>query len=60
MAKKYERHPCIRIKETGELFTSYNKAAKAIDGNRGCVYLCLKGMRKKHKGYSFEFVKREK
>lgn len=58
MSKKYEKHPVIRIKETGELFSSYNKAATAIHGNRGCVYLCLKGMRKKHRGYTFEFVKK--
>ena len=56
MAKKYKKHPKIRIIETGEEFTSFNKAAMSIGGNRGCVYLCLKGMRSKHKGYSFEFV----
>jgi len=28
-------------------------------GNRGCIYLCLNNnsSRKKHKGFSFEFVK---
>lgn len=56
--KKYKKHPEIRIKETGQIFKSYNAVAKEIGGNRGCVYLCLRGMRGKHKGYTFEFVKK--
>lgn len=49
----------IRIIETNEIVTGYSAAAKKIKGNRGCVYLCLNNnvSRKKHMGYSFEFVK---
>ena len=49
----------IRIIETGELVTGYAEAARKVKGNRGCIYLCLNNnsSRKKHKGFSFEFVK---
>lgn len=53
-------HPKIRIKETGEEFRTYGDVAKRINGNKGCVYLCLQGMRKKHRGFSFEYVRRKK
>lgn len=46
----------VRIKETGEIFKNYRDAASAINGNRSCVYLCLMGLRKKHLGYSFEYL----
>lgn len=48
----------IRIIETGKVVTGYAAAAREVKGNRGCVYLCLSDYsdRKKHKGYSFEFV----
>lgn len=48
----------IRIVETGQVLNGYSTVAKEIKGNRGCVYLCLNNgvSRKKHKGYSFEFV----
>lgn len=46
----------VRIKETGEVFKNYREAAEAIDGNRSCVYLCLRGFRKKHLGYTFEYL----
>lgn len=46
----------VLIVETGEVFKNYRDAAKAIDGNRSCVYLCLKGYRQQHKGYTFRYV----
>ena len=46
----------VRIIETGEVFKNYIEAAKAIDGSRSCVYLCLTGNRASHKGYSFEYA----
>lgn len=45
----------VRIVETGEVYSNYVEAAKAINGNRSCVYLCLKGYRVKHKGYTFAY-----
>nr|DAT64206.1 MAG TPA: PROTEIN/DNA Complex catalytic motif, Helix-turn-helix DNA [Caudoviricetes sp.] len=47
----------VRIIELDEIFPSYHEAADRINGNRGCVYLCLQGMRASHKGYTFEYVK---
>ena len=50
-----ENNRKVRIVETGEVYDNYVEAAKAINGNRTCVYLCLKGNRPKHLGYSFEY-----
>lgn len=55
-----ENHTKVRIVETGEIFKNYREAAEAIDGNRGCVLLCLKGWRPSHKGLHFEYVEDEK
>lgn len=49
----------VRIIETGEIYPNYVEAAKAIDGNRSCVYLCLNGFRKRHKGYTFVYEEGE-
>lgn len=58
--KKYRgraiEHKKIKIKETGEVFETYAEAARAIDGHKGDILLCLRGHRQKHKGYSFEYV----
>lgn len=49
----------IKIIETDEVVVGYSEVAKRIDGNRGCVYLCVNNpySRKSHKGYHFELVK---
>lgn len=43
---------------TGEerVFKNYREAAKAINGNRGVVFLCLDGIRKTHRGYEFRYA----
>lgn len=46
----------VRIIERDEVYPNYVEAAKAIKGNRCCVYLCLKGYRKRHLGYTFEYA----
>lgn len=46
----------VRIIETGEVFQSARVVAKHIDGAYGDVYLCLRGERYTHKGYTFEYV----
>lgn len=51
------KHDYVRIIELDEIFPSYIEAAERIGGNRGCVYLCLRGMRTRHLGYTFEYVK---
>lgn len=50
-----ENNKPVRIIETGEVYDNYIEAANAIDGNRACVYLCLKGDRTRHKGYTFAY-----
>lgn len=45
----------VRINELNKVYPNYIEAAKAINGNRSCVYLCLKGFRGSHKGYTFSF-----
>lgn len=50
-----ENNKKVRIIETGQVYDNYIEAAKAINGNRACVYLCLKGLRSNHLGYSFEY-----
>lgn len=52
-----ENNRPVRILETGEVYDNYVEAAKAINGNRSCVYLCLRGDRKKHLGYTFAYEK---
>ena len=55
-------HPRVLIVELGEVFDSYEEAAKRINGNRGAIsnnlnnYLA-KGGRQTHKGYHFRYVK---
>ena len=49
----------IMVCETGEIYNSFSEVAIAIGGNAGGVYNCLRGTgnRRKHKGYTFKFVK---
>lgn len=46
----------IKIVETGEIFITQKEVADHILGFSSAVNECLKGKRKKHKGYSFEWV----
>lgn len=48
----------VKIVETGTVYDNYILAAEAINGNRSCIYQCLEGYRKKHKGYTFEYVEK--
>lgn len=50
-----EHNKPVRIVETGEVYDNYIEAAKAINGNRACVYLCLTGNRPHHMGYTFVY-----
>lgn len=49
----------ILINELESVYPNYIEAAKAIDGNRSCVYLCVKGFRKSHKGYTFSVLDKQ-
>lgn len=50
-----ENNRPVRIVETGQVYKNYIEAANAINGNRACVYLCLRGDRPTHMGYSFVY-----
>lgn len=45
----------VRIIETGAVYKNYIEAADAISGNRSCVYLCLRGDRARHMGFTFKY-----
>lgn len=49
----------VKILETGEIYPSYREAADAVDGDRSCVWQCVKGYRTKHKGFTFVYSKDE-
>lgn len=52
-------HPKIQVIETGEIYDSYEGAAKAINGNRGNILQCLRGLRQKCNGFTFRYVEGE-
>lgn len=53
---RHIEHKPIKIIETGEIFETYSDAAKSINGHKGDILLCLRGLRRRHKGYSFMYV----
>lgn len=46
----------VRIIETGEIFANVTAVAQALQTDYSTIYKCLRGERKKHLGYSFEYV----
>lgn len=46
----------VRIIELDMVFANARYAARFINGDHSSVYSCLKGRRKTHHGYTFEFV----
>lgn len=46
----------VRIKETGKVYLSARKAAEAIGGDFATIFACLRGERRSHMGYTFEYV----
>jgi len=54
-----EREPWgkrIKIVETGEVFRSARDCARYIDGDYSSIYACLRGERKQHRGFTFEYL----
>ena len=49
-------HWPVQINETGEVYVSYADAARAINGHKGDILLCLRVLRVSHKGYTFRYV----
>lgn len=53
---RHVEHKKVRVNETGQIFETYAEAARAINGHKGDILLCLTGHRQRHKGYSFSYV----
>ena len=49
-------HIPVRIKETGDEFTSISQCARWIIGNPNKIYDCLAGRQKTHRGFHFEKI----
>lgn len=45
----------VKVKETGEVFRTARDCARFIGGDYGSVYACLRGDRRSHMGYTFEY-----
>lgn len=45
----------VQIKETGQVFRTARDCANYINGDYGSVYACLRGDRRSHMGYTFEY-----
>lgn len=50
----------IRVVETGEVYEGLREVARAIDGDFSTVADCLRGDRRTHQGYSFEYATDER
>lgn len=50
--------PCkkVRIVETNEIYDSEVECAKAVNGQKSGVNGCLRGRRRTHKGYHYEYI----
>jgi hypothetical protein len=46
----------VRIKQTGQVFKSVRDLARYIGGDYSSIYRVLRGERRSHMGYSFEFI----
>lgn len=54
---RHYRGQSVRIVETGEIFRSIRDCARKIGGDYSTIYQCLKGKRKTHLGFTYEFYK---
>lgn len=54
----YDRHPDIRIVETGEVFESNVAVAERLDCKAQDVWACVHGKRKTCSGYHLEYVEK--
>ncbi len=49
----------VRIVETGETFESLSDCAVSIAGQHSAIGACLSGKRKRHHGFTFEYIDKE-
>lgn len=45
----------VKIKETGQVFRTVRECADYIGGDYSSIYSCLRGERKRHLGYTYEY-----
>lgn len=57
--KHFDRHPYIKVIETGEIFRSQRALAAHLGVGESAICACLHGRRKHASGYHFEYVKTE-
>ncbi len=46
----------VRIVETGQIFPNVRACAQYIGGDYGSIYAVLRGERRQHRGYTYEFL----
>ena len=56
MESHYNRHPPIRLIETGEIYRSQKELARLLGVNESSICACLKGRIEHAGGYHFEYV----
>lgn len=59
MQSHYDRHPPIRLVETGEIYRSQRELAETLGVNESSICACLKGKKAHVEGYHFEYVENE-
>lgn len=52
----YNRHPPIKVIETGEIYCSQKELAEKLGVNQSAICACLKGRREHVGGYHFEYI----
>lgn len=52
----YNRHPLIRVIETGKIYRSQRDLAKELGVNESAICACLHGRKTQTSGYHFEYV----
>lgn len=45
----------VRVLETGAIYRTVRDCAAHIRGDHSTIYACLRGERKTHRGYTFEY-----
>ena len=49
----------VIVRETGRIFRNVRECAKAINGDYSAIYSCLRGDRRQHLGFTFEYLEGE-
>ena len=58
--KHFDRHPSIRVIETGQVYKSQRDLANSLGVDESAICACLKGRRQHVHGFHFEYVEEKK